>query len=104
MIQKNIHLLVSTSQLLSDSLHLTDFINFTADAAIISVGEHLKENAADLPAFPEVFSSDAKVEKLIIIAFPLVLPIIKGFVIPEGEIEEDNIYEKIDKIHDFYAD
>ena len=54
---------VHESQLVSDSLHLTDFNNFTAGAAIISVGKHLKDNAADLPALPNVFSSDAKVKK-----------------------------------------
>ena len=95
---------VQVKALLSNSLHLTDFNNFTDGSAIVPIGKHLKDNAADLPGLPNKFSTAVKINKLCIIAFPLVIPIIKGLNIPEGDIGEDEVYGKLGKAHDIYAD
>ena len=95
---------VQVKALLSDSLHLTDFNNFTDGTAIIPIGKHLKDNAADLPDLPNEFSTAVKINKLRIIAFPLIIPLIKGLNILEGDIGEDEVYDKLGKAHDIYAD
>ena len=95
---------VNENKIFNDSFHLTDFNNFNDGTAIIPVGKHLKENSEYLPGLPGVFSSDSKIKKLRIIAFPLILPIVKGFDIPEGDIGDIDIYEKFSKVHDLYAD
>lgn len=95
---------VDEKQLFSDSLHLTDSNNFTDGAAMIPIGKLLKDNSEDLPGLPDEFSTDSKVKKLRIIAFPLILPIVKGFDISEGDIGDNDVYGKFDKVHDLYAD
>ena len=94
---------VNENQIFSNSLHLTDFNNFAEGTAIIPVGKHLKENSEHLPRLPDVFSSYSKIKKLCILAFPLILPIIKGFDIPEGDIGDIDVCEKLGKARDLYA-
>ena len=53
----------------------------------------MKDNEKYLPALPKEFDSDAKVKKLKVASFPLVLPIIKGFDFEEGHSEDSNVYE-----------
>ena len=90
--------------LLSDSLHLTDFKNFAIDSATISIGKHVKDNEKKLPSLPNEFSTAAKIKALRIIAFPLIIPIVKGYDIPEGDIDEIEIYDKFCSAHHIYAD
>ena len=90
--------------LLGDSLHLTDFKKFAIDSATISVGKHLKDNAENLPDLPNEFLTEAKIKKLRIIAFPLIIPLVKGYEIPEGEIDDNDTYDALCKVHEVYAD
>ena len=95
---------VHDKALFGDSLHLTDFKNFTVESATISVGKHLKENADDLPNLPNEFSTATKIQKLKIIAFPIIIPLVKGYEIPEGEIDDNDVYDNFCKAHGIYAD
>ena len=95
---------VHDKALFGDSLHLTDFKNFAIESATISVGRHLKDNIDNLPSLPNEFSTAAKVQKLRIIAFPLIIPLVKGYKIPEGDIDENDIYNSFCKVHEIYVD
>ena len=95
---------VHDKALLGDSLHLIDSNKFTFTSAMVSVGKHLKDNAQHLPDVPKEFSTEAKLKKLSIIAFPLILPLVKGYKIPEGDIDDDETYDELCKVHEVYAD
>ena len=95
---------VHDKALLGDSLHLTDSNKFSITSAMVQVGKHLKDNAQDLPDLPKEFSTEARVKKLSIIAFPLILPLVKGYKIPEGDIDDDETYDELCKVHEVYAD
>ena len=95
---------VHDKALFGDSLHLTDFKNFAIESATISVGRHLKDNVDNLLSLPNEFSTAAKVQKLRIIAFPLIIPLVKGYKIPEGDIDENDIYNSFCKVHEIYVD
>ena len=82
----------------------TDFNNFIVGSVIIPAGTHLKDNANDLPNLPNEFSPSTNVQKLQIIAFPLIILLLKGYDIPEGEIDDNDIYNKFGKAHKKYAD
>ena len=81
---------VHDKALLGNSLHLTDLTNFTIESATISVRKHLKDNDGNLPSLLNEFSA-TKVKTLWIIAFPLIIPIVKGYKIPEGDINKHDI-------------
>ena len=64
----------------------------------------MKENKNDLPYLPDEYSTGSKVQKLRLISFPLVLPIVKGLDFPEEPIENNEIYDKFGETHELYAD
>ena len=54
--------------------------------------------------FPKEFNSEAKIKKLKVVSFPIILPIIKGCDFEEGSIENKEVYESFVKAHDLYAE
>ena len=60
-----IPILVSESDLFSDTLHFTDSTTLDKQVSTVSVGKYLKDNQDDLPPLPTEFSSEAKVCKLL---------------------------------------
>ena len=64
----------------------------------------MRDNKKNLPSLPQEYNSDAKVKNVRVISFPMILPIVKGFNVKEGPIEEDEVYVACEEINDFYAD
>ena len=62
--------------------------NSKQEDSIVPVGKFLKDNKKHIPNLPNEFDTDAKVKKLRIAAFPLVLPIVQSYEFEEGEIED----------------
>ena len=95
---------VHDKALLGDSLHLTDSKSFTSESAIVSVGKYLKDNTENFPNLPSEFSTEARIKKLSIIVFPLIIPLVKGYKIPEGDIDDEEKYDAFYKVHEGYTD
>ena len=87
-----------------DALHFTDSNKFAKGTSSVSVGKFLRDNKKNLPSLPQEYNSDAKIKSLRVITFPMILPIVKGFNVTEGPIEEDDVYVACEEINDFYAD
>ena len=90
--------------LFSDVLHITDCIKINGKTPQIGVGRFIKDNTQDVLGLPEEFDTDAKIRKLKVVSFPLILPIVKGYYFEEGPIEDDKIYDTVSDIHDLYAE
>ena len=69
---------VPEADLFSDTLYFTDRSSLNKRTSVVSVGKYLKNNAKDLPNPPSDFNTDAKIKKLKVASFPLILPIVKG--------------------------
>ena len=95
---------VPETELLSDVFHITDCVKLNKNTPTIGVGKFIKDNAKEVVGLPSVFDTDAKIKKLKVVAFPIVLPIIKGYYFEEGSIDEDKVFESITDIHDLYAE
>ena len=102
--EENTPFSIPIKDLLSDSLHLTDCNSLSKLVPSISVGKYIKENARALPELPREFDTDGKIKKLKIVAFPMVLPIVKGFTFFKGDIDDDEVYDKFGSVHALYAD
>ena len=90
--------------LFSDVFHITDCIKLNEKTPQIGVGKFIKDNAKEVLGLPEEFDTDAKIRKLKVVSFPLILPIVKGYYFEEGPIDDEKIYDAISDIHDLYAE
>ena len=90
--------------LLSDTLHITDCMTLNKKTPLIGVGKYIKENEKEIQGLPKDFDTDAKIKKLKVVAFPTILPIIKGCYFEEGDINNEKIYDSVTEIHDLYAE
>ena len=90
--------------LLSDTLHITDCMTLNKKTPSIGVGKYIKENEKEIQGLPKDFDTDAKIKKLKVVAFPTILPIIKGCYFEEGDINNEKIYDSVTEIHDLYAE
>ena len=70
----------------------------------ISVATFLKDNESNIPALSSEFNTKGKIKKLKAVASPLILPFVRGYDIPEGNIDDEEIYKNLGNIHDAYAD
>ena len=95
---------VQESDLFSDVFHITDCTTINNNTPSIAVGKFLKENAKEILGLPEEFDSDAKIRRLKVVAFPIILPIVKGHYFDEGSIQDAKIYDAVTNIHDLYAE
>ena len=93
---------VPEKDLLSDTLHFTDCTNLNSKTPSIAVGRFLKDNAADLPDLPQEFNTDAKIKRLKVASFPLILPLIKGFDLLQGSTDESSVRECCADNHDLF--
>ena len=70
---------VQENVLFSDNLHLSDSKKFSKEVSRLNVSSWLKENASKLTnGLPDEFT-DKKIKNIQIIAFPAILPMIKGY-------------------------
>ena len=95
---------VLESDLFSDVFHITDCTTINKKTPSIGVGKFIKDNAKEILGLPEEFNTDAKIKKLKVVAFPIILPIVKGHYFNEGSIEDKKIYDGVTEIHDLYAE
>ena len=95
---------VAEADIFSDTLHLTDCTSLNKKTPAISVGKFLKENEDELPDLPKEFDTDAKVKKLKVASFPLILPLIKGFDFEEGKSEDPTVHDSMVNAHDLYSE
>ena len=95
---------VPISDIFKDILFLTDCSSLNKNTPSISIGKYIKDNEKDLPEIPNQFKSEAKMKKLKAAACPYILPIVRGLLLPEGDINENDIYKEISDAHDIYAD
>ena len=94
---------VSESELFSDTLHLTDCATLNKKTPFVPVGKFIKEHDKHIKNLSDKFDTDAKIKKLKIAAFLLVLPIVQGYKFEEGEIEDEKIQESLFQVHNLYA-
>ena len=90
--------------LFSDVFHITDCIKLNKKTPQIGVGKFIKDNAKEVLGLPAEFDTDAKIRKLKVVSFPLILLIVKGYYFEEGAIDNEKIYNAITDIHDLYAE
>ena len=95
---------VPEAELLSDVFHITDCVKLNKNTPTIGVGKFIKDNAKEVVGLPTEFNTDAKIKKLKVVAFPIILPIIKGYYFEEGPIEDNKIFDSVTEIHDLYAE
>ena len=90
--------------MLSDTFHFTNCVNLNKKTPTVAVGKYLKDNKEVLPNLLVEFDTDAKVKKLKIASFPLILPLIKGYDLVQGSIDEDEVSKSLHDNHDLYED
>ena len=95
---------VPESDLFSDVFHITDCMTLNKKTPSIGVGKFIKDNAKEILGLPEEFNTDAKIKKLKVVAFPIILPIVKGYYFNEGSIDDKKIYDAVTEVHDLYAE
>ena len=95
---------VSERDIFSDSLHFTDCTQLEKNTPSISVAKFVKENEKNIPSLPNEFDTDSKLKKLKVVAFPIILPLVKGYDVPEGDIDDDDIYKLLANVDDTFAD
>ena len=95
---------VPEHDLLSDTFHFTNCENLNPKTPSISAGRYLKDNQAQLPNLPSEFDTDAKIRKLKIVSFPLILPLIKGYDLIQGDVNDSQVGEACHDSHDLYEE
>ena len=91
---------VPEQDLLSDTFHFTNCENINSRTPSISAGRYLKDNQAQLPNLPAEFDTDAKIRKLKIVSFPLILPLIRGYDLVQGDVNDPNVGDACHDNHD----
>ena len=56
-----------------------------------------------LPLLLSEFNTESKIIKLKAIAFPRILPLVRGYHVPEGDIDNDELYKTLGYVHDSFA-
>ena len=68
------------------------------------MAKYVKDNADEVVDLPKEFDSESKMKKLKDIAFPLVLPIVKGYEFTEGHFDNKDVLTSIVDLHDLYLE
>ena len=95
---------IPEQDLFSDTLHFSDSTKLEKETPSISIAKFLKDNADLLSELPSEFDSESKVKKLKAVAFPLILPLVRGHYVPEGNIDDNDFYKALGDVHDSFAD
>ena len=95
---------IPISEIFKDDLHLSDCKSLNKDTPAVSIAKYVKDNLNDLPKLPKGLSSAAKIKNLQSVAFPYILPIVKGLYLSEGDLNDPNVFKNISDAHDIYAD
>ena len=95
---------IAVEEILNNCPFMTDCSSLNENTPAISIAKYVKDNLKDLPKLPNQFSSDAKTKKLRAAACPYILPLIRGISLPEGDIDDKNLYKLFSEKHDIYAD
>ena len=90
--------------LLGDTPHLTDPVKFNKNVKSASIGKFIKDNRKSLKNLPASANTDAKSKNLVVVNFPIVLPLVKGLQFQEGTIDNEQIVELFEKQHELYDD
>ena len=85
-------------------MNLTDCATLNKKTPSIGVGKCIKDNEKEIQHLPKEYNTDAKIKKLKVVLFSVVLPIVKGYYFEEGFINNKEIYESVNDIHDPYAE
>ena len=87
-----------------DTPHLTEPVKFSENVKTTAIGKFIKDNRKKLKNLPSLASSDAKAKSLIVVNFPIVLPLVKGRQFEEGSVEDKQIVELFESQHELYDD
>ena len=95
---------VQENVLLSDNLHLSDSKKFSARVSKLNIGSWLKDNQSKLTiSLPDEFT-EKKMKNVQVIAFPVILPMVKGFDFEEGNLDDEDTCNAFLNLHELYAD
>ena len=95
---------IPESQLFLDTLHFNDCSTLNKSTPSVSVAKFVKNNQDNLPDLPKEFDTEAKIKKLKVASFPLVLPIIKGYDFEEGHLDNNEVFTSVVDVHDLYSE
>ena len=87
-----------------NNLFLCESVNFFEDVQTVSVVKFFKDNRKKLEWVPECASTDEKTKNLVVVSFPMVLPLVKGLSFLEGSLQDENVTEVFNKVHSLYED
>ena len=96
--------LVPEIDLFSDTLHLIDCATLNKKTPSIRVRKCIKDNEKEIQHLPKEYNTDVKIKKLEVVLFPLILPIVKGYYFEDRFINDKEIYESVNDIHNLYAE
>ena len=87
-----------------NNLFVCESVKFFEEVQKVSVAKFFKDNRKKLDWVPECASTDDKTKNLIVVSFPMVLPLVKGLSFPEGSIQDKNVTDSFIKVHSLYED
>ena len=87
-----------------DTPHLTEPVKFNDKVKTAAIGKFIKDNRKKLKNLPPSASSDAKSKNLVVVNFPIVLPLVKGRQFQEGLVDDEQIVELFENQHELYDD
>ena len=90
--------------LLGDTPQLTEPVKLNKIVKSIAIGKIIKDNTKSLKNLLASASTDAKSKNLVVVNFPIVLPLVKGLQFQEGSIDDTQIVELFEKQHELYDD
>ena len=93
---------VPEEALTGNNLYLCEAVKFHEDVKSLPVARFFKDNGKKLEKVPECASSDAKAKNLVVVSFPTVLPLVRGFSFEEGSIHDEFVTRDFDKVHDLF--
>ena len=95
---------VSEKVLTCNNLFLCESVKFFEDVQTVSAARFFKDNRKKLEWVPECASTDEKTKNLVVVSFPVILPLVKGLSFLEGSIKDENVTEVFNKVHSLYED
>ena len=90
--------------LLGDTPHLSEPVKLNKNVKSIAIGKFIKDNRKSLKNLPSTANTDAKSKNLVVVNFPIVLPLVKGLQFQEGSVDDTQIVELFEKQHELYDD
>ena len=90
--------------LTGNNLFICESVDFFEDVQTVSASKYFKDNRKKLESIPECASTDEKTKNLIAVAFPTVLPLVKGLSFQEGLLQDEFVRNEFNKVHSLYED